>query len=66
MNEERLVGVSPVIYSHIQQAPIYTTRHIQTYHTALLIVNGKINNANILLQHKCILLAMLKLFLIMI
>jgi hypothetical protein len=60
MNEERRVGVSPVIYNHIQQAPVYTTRHTQTHHTALLIVNGKINNVSVLLQHKYIELAMLR------
>ena len=71
MNRESLLHFS-ALYSHFNGAPvyiyiyIYTTRHIQTYYTAVLIVNGKINNANILLQHKCILLAMLRPFLIMI
>jgi hypothetical protein len=37
MNEERLVGVSPISCGHIQQTPIYTTTR-----TALGDVNGNI------------------------
>jgi len=46
-DREPLLNVSPITYSLLQGASLYTDRHIQHQHVALLIVSRTIHDANI-------------------
>ena len=58
-NTEPFLRVSAIVYSHLQGVPIYSTKqHMQL----CLIINSKIHNARILLQHQYIASKTLKVF----
>ena len=46
IDRQPLLYVSPITYSLLQAASLYTKRHIQHQYVALLIVSCTIHNAN--------------------